>query len=124
MLDVTVVRSKWANGTTRDLDRHGNALLNGDKRSMCCMGFACKAAGLKSSEILKIMTASKACSKANRIPSGLSKLVIRLNNFILGTDLENRLVYYNDEQGISPTERENKIKRIGKEADINFTFVD
>jgi hypothetical protein len=146
MLNVIVERSKWYRGQGSD----GSALLIAYEMKggqnvgrMCCLGFACLAAGLAVGDI-----AGKPCPSNvlkewrdfgnthdldEKLPAPLMNLVTIDDGFIGDSDLCQRMTETNDapagdtagEDSIADdAEREERLIELGREAGINFTFVD
>lgn len=129
MLDVTVVRSKWGNAATNGsgLHAHKSQLFNPASGLMCCLGFACIAAGLTRKQISDVGgPATLIRNKSIQLPSELDKLI---NASLVSDAVENStvcrsLMIANDSSNMLPEERESTIAALGKDAGINFTFVD
>lgn len=112
MLNVVVKRSEWGRGTSPQNSR----LFNPETGLMCCMGFACLAAGLTKEQIYD---RSAVCSLLG-IPAALQEFHQK----------QEMLVVYDDE-GIyvvndlpSYVNRENRLIELGKTCGIAFTFED
>ena len=116
MLDVVVDRKRWDRG----MDHLGNVYLLGP-RGMCCLGFACLAAGLTAEDIQQISIPAFARSKP--LPDSLKLLVDRTGN--RNSLICQRLTGANDRLGTvdyPEAKREADIIKLGKEAGLNFTF--
>lgn len=120
-MDVTVIRSKWYRGKGAFLSK----LLLTDESSgpdigkMCCLGFASLAAGYSEADIGDIASPQWLYCASERLPG----LVIG-DSVATVTDTCERMTFVNDAQTITDSDREPKLISLGKEAGINFTFVD
>ena len=107
MLEVTVDREKWYRG-------HGgyeSRLLREDGL-MCCMGFACLAAGVSLNDIRNVSSVERV-----NLNSAIN-LTFRTENYTT-------LYYANDVrsyEGQGEQERETRIKELGERVSIEFTF--
>ena len=117
MLDVTVERSKWGRGSGSE----GSYLLHPINGMMCCVGFACLAAGLSLEEITGTDTVTNLLTtgRVNGIPEPLRKLVAGRTNSNIATAL-----YQTNDAWSSEATREANLTTLGLEAGIKFTFVD
>ena len=134
MLNVTVVRSKWARGYRSMLK------LNGD---MCCLGFVCETIGIDEQafdgigdidsvlndmgdSVLNnsVVSESEAQKYADKIPGLIYLAKDDYFDFFKPTNYHSTLIHINDNTKMSDTEREKLIIEEGLKADINFTFVD
>ena len=108
MLKVIVDREKWYRG-------HGgqeSRLLREDGL-MCCMGFACLAAGVSLNDIRNV-------DRVERVnPNSAIPPTSRTKDYTA-------LYYANDErsyEGQGEQHRETRIKELGEHVDIEFTFI-
>ena len=122
LLKVVVERSKWYRGKT---DEHSRLLLSDG--TMCCLGFACKAARLKDEQISEVafpcmLTAGGLYDLGRdfKLPVVLNKLVDGIHNSNICSEIGRT----NDNPSISDQVRESTLIRLGKQAGIAFTFVD
>lgn len=109
MLNVTVRRSQWLRGS------NDSKLYRSSDRRMCCLGFACKAAGLSTGDILNKRTPNDI---QHHLPKTLEKLADGEN-----TNVCLYLMDINDERDVSAAKRESQLKKLGKTAGLRFKFV-
>lgn len=121
MLKVIIDRTKWLRGEGNDKSR----LLRPSDGKMCCIGFACLAAGIPKSAIedraevgLLFGNPSMPIPESlkllySRRPSGLGEESGVCHNLYEVNDLKD----YNDES------READIVNMGKDAGIAFSFI-
>src|SRR5258707_2993915 len=123
MLNVTVRRRQWLRATSKNEGKLYSFLLqprsNGNK--MCCLGFACRAAGLKAYQIRGETVPDGLFEERADFPVSLQKLINR--------DTGNSrtccaLMAANDNHDIGARTREARVKKLGKKVGINFRFVD
>ena len=132
-LQVEVDRSQWLRGS------EDGVLLHGKTGHMCCMGFGCLAAGHSKEEIRN----ETAVCDVRRKSTG-QKPDVRLQDFGTGTtgdkdgpmapdprtvepsdnlQLVTELIYkVNDDQSLGDGQREEYLRRLGKQVGIEFTF--
>lgn len=134
MLDVVIDRKRWARGIRLDTEgnRIFNRLLSSKDDKMCCLGFACKAAGLGDDVIenfgmvgtvidyLNNMS-SESEKKKMEIKGKLNKLYIYSLCQTRNTPIHDNLVKANDSS--NEEEIESKVIELGKKANLNFSFV-
>ena len=115
MLDVVIDRTKWGHGI-----QGGYLLQRNDK--MCCLGFICKKIGLSDESIFNTGLISTLYEdKTEQVPDSICKLFKYSENE--NRQLQNVLVDVNDSHTMAEDLKESEIIRIGKEADINFSFI-
>lgn len=115
MLDVVIDRKTWNRGG----GKNNGILRNESTGKMCCLGFACIAAGYSESEINGFGDVDMPYSGRNiSTVEGL----LDLDN-ILPNNIHGYLVDSNDNDCIDDKIREQEIIEQGKRAEINFTFV-
>ena len=132
-LQVEVDRSQWLRGS------EDGVLLHGKTGHMCCMGFGCLAAGHSKEEIRN----ETAVCDVRRKSTG-QKPDVRLQDFGTGRTgdkdgpmapdprtvepsdnlhLVTELIYkVNDDQSLGDGQREEYLRRLGKQVGIEFTF--
>jgi hypothetical protein len=123
MLKVEVDRNRWYRGKggkfsrllTTENTKYGTIKDPGYERipkedagKMCCLGFACLAAGMEEKDI-----------QGMPLPSSVVSSPLK----ILPHKDEMQFVYYNDCESLSESEREAKLKACGLHVGIEFTFV-
>lgn len=110
LLKVVVDRRTWGRG-----DPSNSALLSSTTGKMCCLGFACLAAGLTKEQI-----------KDRRVPSHIRDLLpAALNKLVSAGGLDStvaNLMMYENDRG-NPECREAKLIELGCEAGIEFEFI-
>ena len=111
MLKVIVRRAQWLRGNDAT-----SMLYRPSDRRMCCLGFACKAAGLKTKEISGEAFPNNVMAP---LPKPLKRLVTSGGNT---SGICDELVAINDDNTISTKEREAKLKQVGKHAGLDFRF--
>ena len=126
LLKVRVERSRWLNGAVLKVEGEcdgyhplssGSYLLRRDGLT-CCLGFACLAAGMSEKAI-----------KYQKMPSNISTVLpaslCKLMDCEVDKDsvIARQLANTNDDKDLQPKEREIKIKALGLEAGIDFSFV-
>jgi hypothetical protein len=128
VLDVPVKRSQWYRGQGPE----GSALLR-DDGTMCCVGFACIAAGLTEEQIRNIGTVEAllwngfgAKKRLERVPKALKSLAGPTAHNLPHTAVKatQQLYAVNDTSRMSDPEREAEIYQLGQQLNLNFTFVD
>lgn len=117
MLNVTIDRNLWLRG---EGDR-GSCLLAPDGR-MCCLGFACLAAGETKEAIHGLPDLETLAGCLDDISPALHLLVRDEPAALVNSELGIDLMKTNDDPSLSPAARESEIVRLGLEAGINFTF--
>lgn len=112
MLDVTVKRSEW-----------GKAVLyDPQSKKRCCLGFVGNACGITDDEMRCVGTPSTLLKVYGL--NILDSLIKKNDTQTLDSRVANKLMAVNDARDFEPSLRESEIASIGKEAGINFTFVD
>lgn len=117
MLDVVVKRSQWIRGRGS-----ANSALLTYRGERCCVGFACRAAGLTDEQILGVGTVAELATTVYPIPDALHKLVMpgRRSN----SEEASSLYTVNDEPHYTDEDREKNISDIGARVGLRFTFED
>lgn len=137
LLKVIVDRKRWYRGLLPDhsalIVDPGGAQYGVSKKyadHMCCLGFACIAAGLSEDDILGTRTPADVFDDEPNpiVPDGLSKLVLPYGtsgSVVRWTDsaICISLMDINDNRDISEKFRENRIKDLGKQVGLDFEFV-
>lgn len=125
MLRVVVKRSKW-NGNQIDEVPSSSKLLN-DSGMMCCLGFACIAAGLRPFDIRGLAYVHE----IDAIPEDLGSLVEAGRDHLMQSAISNLLTTANDNAPFekvprfaSMSEKEAYIIEKGREAGLDFVFED
>ena len=116
MLKVIVDRTKWFRG-------HGienSQLLRSDGR-MCCLGFACLAAGLSPEQIGESQSPGPVY-RVEKWPETLLSLIDK-NEDHCNSKIGYRLMTLNDDMLIDDNSRETHIRQEGEEAGIEFEFI-
>lgn len=137
MLKVTVDRARWLNGDYSRATGANSKLL--DKNGMmCCLGFACLAAGIAENKILgRFYPHSLIRYDGNReppfnnrdeLPSTIRPLIgVGVMGSVGQSLVCKKLTHANDAiadyEGKPPKAREADIIEFGREAGIEFTFV-
>ena len=118
MLKVTVRREQWFRGRGPDL----SMLRQKKKRNpmMCCLGFAMLEAGYEASSIAGQPSPAEVMLNS-RIRQSIKKL---LNTSHGNSNVCSELMHANDNQSLEEKEREDQLQRLGREAGIEFIFVD
>ena len=112
---VVVKRSKWLRGNPVR-----SVLLNESGR-MCCLGFACLAAGVPKTAIEEV---EMPAGIDRELPPSLDKLIREDYGRGYDTPISTQLAATNDSFTLQPKEREAQIKALGVKAGIDFSFVD
>lgn len=119
MLRVTVDRAYWGTGRILAADHkngYGSYLFNLRSGRLCCMGFACIAAGLPKERISGVTFPHY----LGGLPAALSGLILGAS----GSDVAYDLARVNDDKdSITDAERELRIVELGKQANLLFEFV-
>lgn len=118
-MHVLVKRNTWGRGAGVAFSR----LLNPQNGMMCCMGFACLAAGMARHEISDVSTIRE-LTDSTTIPPGLHKFLEDHDRGPGGAHDSSSLYCWNDRRNITDSEREAEIIRLGKNYDLDFTFED
>ena len=119
MLDVIVDRTKWYRGQGYDESK----LLRSEGQ-MCCVGFACLAAGLTPSQIENWATVQVAHTiKAPRLAKMVCLLVPSGKPSDVATGDAAQLYTTNDKPGIDNATRERDIRDYGLKVGLAFSFV-
>ena len=110
-LKVEIDRQKWLRGE----GAKASYLLRPSDGKMCCIGFACLAAGCTPEQI----------SNQQIVQSTLTNLYDTPLDFRTNTgDVSLESLYVvNDDLDLEPSEREERLKRLGLKRGIEFTFV-
>lgn len=120
MLDVTVKRSEWLHGG------EPSALYRDGRR--CCLGFAGLACGLTDKDINYVLTPAGFAFDEGDPRIVHNKFLKGLPALISPTGADSaicvQLMDINDSRDISDEDQEAQLTELGKEAGINFTFVD
>ena len=122
MLNVTVDRGSWLSG---HLGRDLESTLLDKQGNMCCLGFACIAAGISKNVLLKQATPAALCiNTSTKMPETLSRLLQYSAGLPLpsNSNITWELMDYNDHVDLDTDARENGIKVVGREAGIQFKF--
>lgn len=124
LLEVTVQRSKWHRG-------HGHigsalvvsdrGLLPGQMGKMCCLGFVCRVAGVPVKEMIGVTVP---LWLRNLIDYPLMPVALTENLAHSTKNITAKLVDANDDQDLTDAAREQQLICLGREAGINFTFID
>ena len=138
MFNVTVKRSEWLRGKGTTISRliapdDFPSEIAGKK---CCLGFACEQAGIES-KLLVGVTAPKSLTIQTGIdlPSQLSGLLTNaapISGLLSCSPITGSkhsvecqdLMATNDNPELTNAAREARITEVGKQVNINFTFVD
>ena len=113
-MNLVVKRSKWLRGAGPNGDSY---LLHPTNRRMCCLGFLARAVGYKPCEIKGTHTPAYV-----KDPSKFPAAIVSGDddNTLLCDDMMDT----NDSATLNDTQREYKLTRLFKKADIAITFVD
>ena len=117
MLKVIVDRKTWirgqgGKGTTRLLTNDG---------LMCCLGFACHQAGYTKDDLRPLTTPSSLVkTKDLAIKNSIKQLIDKNSNF--DSNICIKLMHENDRAEIKDSTREKNLRKLGKEAEIEFSF--
>ncbi len=113
----TVQRSRWLRG-----DGDG-MLLDPDRGNrMCCLGFACVAAGLTKEQISKRSLPEEAYDEVDA-PVIEPLVEETVEGGVLDTSLTTRAAEINDDLGLSDHEREHGLKVLFAEHGVTVRFV-
>lgn len=114
---VTIARSRWARGKKNRPVKSGgelfddeleNALYNPGLRTMCCLGFVCRAEGAKVASIKGVGLPYEADGWSS--PDWLDAVA-------------NRAAEENDDESITDRERERRLHEIFADTPIRLKFV-
>ena len=115
----TVKLKKWRCGAGANDSRYrlgrGDTMLLNSEGSMCCLGFACRAAGFKG-KLINIGLPSE----LNAVIPGLNR---KVGYSIRDTVFSNRAVRINDSERFTVAQKISKLKRLGEKHGINIQFV-
>ena len=114
MLKVQVERDNWLRG-------EGASYLRDHDGRMCCIGFACLAAGMKEEDIVGHMMVISDCLEMGDVPEVLKATLMEDNGS--ASEEADELYVTNDNRSISDSQRETMLKDYGKAAGIEFEFV-
>ena len=106
ILRVVVKASRWYRGR----GSCGSALRREQDGKQCCLGFACRASGLRAREIEGEGMPRDLCDE--RRPDWASNPAV-----------VDRLAKVNDNDDISDTERKTQIRTLGRTIGLQFVFV-
>ena len=130
MLKVTVIRSKWDRGRGAEVAESDGATkvhLVGPNGN-CCLGFACLTAGVAEQELRGKESPIELTVDGLKVPESLWKL---FDSSGLPPDTSSYpsracrdLMAINDDSSKDDAYREERITKRGREAGIEFTFVD
>lgn len=118
MIDVTVKRSEWGRGTFC-----GSRLYNNQTKKRCCLGFVANACGLTDEDICDRSTPKSLYNGTGKIILD-SLIILNAVNVPFNSKICSDLMGINDDRYLNESNRESKLIKLGKEAGINFTFVD
>jgi hypothetical protein len=125
MLQVEIKRGWWNGNTLEPIS--DSMLYSSDTKKMCCLGFACEAAGVPKKHI----TGVPYPYQLRIIPESLEKLVDRGKGFVEQSNISALLTNANDNSRYTLVPRfmtmaakEAYLIEKGREAGIEFTFVD
>lgn len=108
LLKVTVYRPQWCRGS-----RKLSWLLSKVDGTQCCLGFVANACGYKPEELLGVSE-----------PEGVNNTTkFREHTSLISQRVCLELMLANDDPSISDAIREEKLKELGKKANIDFEFV-
>lgn len=106
---VTVDRRRWLTGAVTRKTNARSALYDSTSRMMCCLGFACRQAGLKAGDIMDIGTPS---------------LLVYLNDvpeWLYGGNAD-EMMRVNDDSSLRPKTRERRLIQLAKNAGVTLRF--
>ena len=121
MLDVVIDRTKWARGEP-------SSLRDDRTKMQCCLGFACRAAGVTKKRITGQGVIDDIIDDKG-LRENLPGLITKDGPGWMTNSIHDELVMANDSFGLDyknitdDREREDLITKLGKEAGINFSFV-
>jgi hypothetical protein len=123
LIPLTIDRNKWARG-----GYNGEAALLNDDGNMCCLGFACRASGLAAKTIKGIGLPGDLPDESLdpvRMAKKLGKLVKRTTTDGIYSDgrYVDDAVCTNDDNNISESMREYRLKPILKKLGFSVKFV-
>jgi len=119
MLKVIVDRLKWIRGE----GVKASFLLRPGDYKMCCMGFACEAAGISRENLLnkKVVTdvIDARCEISHPLHGFCSHLMVdAFDNTVAG------IIYMiNDNEALTDSKRESRLIELGRMVDIDFEFI-
>lgn len=115
MLKVTVDRDRWIRG-----EINSRLLREGD-RKMCCLGFACIAAGVPEAQILGVLT--PASVKLPQSLMGLKSGTGVLQNHTNSYECSSMMIWNDRVYKSAGTWQEDKLISLGRQVGIEFKFV-
>ena len=122
MKKLVIDRSKWARG-----GEGGDAALLNRRGNMCCLGFACIAAGFNWDEIFVADPASLPLNPTDLDNFWVSRLVLYDNDefgdILNHTDLASEAIDINDNINLPEETREAKLIQLFKNRDIELEFI-
>ena len=125
MLDVVIDRNEWGYGRG-----HGMGSLWDIDNTKCCLGFACIAAGLTGKVIFQGGTPDELYNfldeeQREKLAGLIDIQYVEDEDMYLHSDSDicEKLMSENDDEGIPKDKREENIIKLGKKAGINFSFV-
>jgi hypothetical protein len=125
LLKVIVDRSKWNGNTLKPVEE--SRLYDPNTNKMCCLGFACLAAGLNEGAISGSSYVHD-IKPFMSIPAALLWLVEYPEDELLGESVISRILTEANDNHKAPfrtlTEKENYLIENGRKAGIEFEFVD
>lgn len=137
VLEVVVNRPQWHRGQGGsgygEGDNSPSALLIPGTGKMCCLGFACIAAGLTPDQIRgkgypynieQMTTRARPSEDPKILPPSLQPLVAyEPDGYVMNSDTGSRLAKTNDDESITDVQREERIIALGAGVGLKFTFV-
>lgn len=107
---LTIDRGRWANGGNTGRPAVGTTMLLNEQGNMCCLGFACNAAGVPKDHL-----------KGLGIPS---QLIRSLHSLALDqiASIEYEAISLNDSPDAHPMTREAQLKRLFSRVGIELKF--
>lgn len=121
MLKVTIDRQLWIRGASNN----NSYLLRDSDNKMCCLGFACVAAGIPKKDINQVREPAsvEGIKNIRTLEQLLSKSILTEEDRKENSRVCINLMMINDDPGINANEREYMIKQFGLEVNIDFEFI-
>jgi hypothetical protein len=127
-IKVTIDRAKWRTGrnSTNATGKGKTMLLNPDGY-MCCLGFCCKAAGVKSEDLLGVLTPER-LSSARKIDISNTGLTVPSISSIsnksipVSSRLASHAIRINDHVYSTPALKEQQILEVFKNSNFEIEF--
>jgi hypothetical protein len=127
-IKVVIDRAKWRTGQNGfNATGKGKTMLLNQEGYMCCLGFCCKAAGVKSEDLLDVLTPER-LSSARKIDISNTGLTVPSISSIsnksipVNSRLAREAIHINDHSCSTPALKEQQILEVFKDSNFEIEF--